>query len=268
MKKLVYPVMLVLFFVFLIGCETEIKEISMVKCRSCGEILEGPDTTIVKGHYNRDKGILTTTEGKIYHLAYYEKVINAIDDSTAVCEKCRKKFKKEAVEYFKKGKREYAKGNWMQAENYFNHAIGVLPNEEKYAEAEKWLEKTKKKWMIVREKEERRELRKWIAEAEKERVIREREEKKQELADRYVESGIRFGIVSSRLRQMRYDLKYRTLSSQIQSKAREISKYVDDVFVPTLDEFGYYLNKYIDKYGIKEARDLAIMNGFIHVFKY
>lgn len=212
MKKLVYPVMLVLFFMFLIGCETKIKEISMVKCRSCGKILEGPDTTIVRGHYNRNKGILTTSEGRKYHLGYYGKgkVIEHVN--RVICEECKKKQKLERM----RGEEEY-----------------------------------------------RRQLAKY----KKRKAKREREEKKQELANRFVESGIRFGIVSSRLRQMRYELKYRTLSSQIQSKAREISKYVDDVYVPALDEFGYYLDRYIEKYGIDEARDLAIKNGFLHLLK-
>ena len=212
MKKLVY--FFLIFFMF-VGCETKIKVISTVKCKSCGKILEGPDTTIVRGTYNRDTGILTTSEGRMYHLKYYGlekgKVIKRVDEM--ICEECKK--------------------------------------EQKLAS-------------IKNEKEYRRQL----TEFKKRKAKKKREKKKQELADRFVESGIRFGIISDMYRQMNYDLKYRTLSSQIQFKANEIDRYTDDVFMPAADEFGYYLNKYIEKYGIKKARDLAIKNGFLHVFKY
>lgn len=215
MKKLAYPFMLILFFMFLIGCDIKVKEISTVKCESCGKILEGPDTTIVRGHYNRDKRILTTSEGRMYHLGYYGKVIENVN--TVVCEECKKK----------------------------------------------------QKLAIIKEKEEYRELRRQLANYKpvyiKTNTKEEREEKKQELADRFVESGIRFAIISDVYREMNYNLKYRTLSSQIQLKARELEKYAENVYLPAARDLEYYLSRYGEKYGILAARDLAIQHGFIRV---
>lgn len=215
MKKLAYPVISLLLFVFLIGCGSiEMKKISIVKCRSCGKILEGPDTTIVRGHYNRDKGILTTSEGRMYHLGYYGKVIENVN--TVVCEECKKK----------------------------------------------------QKLAIIKEKEEYRELRRQLANYKpvyiKTNTKREREKKKQELADRFVECGIRFAIISDVYREMNYNLKHYTLSSQIQLKARELEKYAEDVYLPAANEFSYYLSRYGEKYGAVAVRDLAIQYGFIH----
>lgn len=133
--------MLVLFFMFLIGCDRidEVKKISTVKCKSCGKILEA-DTTIMKGHYNRDKGTLTTSEGRIHHLGYFGPVRKVTNDVTlTLCEECKKDKKKKSLEYFKKGKREYSRGNYTKAKNYFEDAI--MTSIDRYPEADKWLAK-------------------------------------------------------------------------------------------------------------------------------
>lgn len=241
MKRLTVVFMVIVFW--LTGCNRvdELKKVTHTVCSGCGKVF-GADTTVLKGtwykNYQRGggkfrvEGSYTYKDWEIIKLEKGEKVYN--DTIWTDCSVCQKEWE----EYCQKSKAEWEKEH-----------MAMLSKE---AKSKKWRE-------YYQEEERKAKIRR---RKKRERIATE---KKQELANLFVESGIRFATISDVYRQMNYDLKYRTLSSQIQSKADEIARYTENTFLPAADEFGYYLNKYIEKYGIYEARNLAIKNGFLHV---
>ncbi len=77
-----------------------------------------------------------------------------------------------------------------------------------------------------------------------------------------------FREVSRKEKMMSYELKYKTLSSEIETKMEEYKRFAYEEYVPTANDFSRLISEYTDKYGGMALRDLAIKYGFLDLLAH
>lgn len=89
-----------------------------------------------------------------------------------------------------------------------------------------------------------------------------RVEEELHLGKNLIKAAERYRECRSYYNQLEYELRYKTLSTDIPQKAQELKKYLDEKYVPAYIEFGGLVEKYGNKYGAVNLRDFAITNDF------
>ena len=82
-----------------------------------------------------------------------------------------------------------------------------------------------------------------------------------------VEAALKYKAANYEATRREYDLKYRTLSKDIQRKTEELQKYNEKTLLPTVKEFSTLLETYSDIFGAVALRDLAIKYNFLDLLR-
>ncbi|MBA7518342.1 hypothetical protein ES705_10412 [subsurface metagenome] len=82
-----------------------------------------------------------------------------------------------------------------------------------------------------------------------------------------VEAALKYKAVNYEATRREYDLKYRTLSKDIQRKTEELQKYNEKALLPIVKEFSTLLETYSDIFGDVALRDLAIKYNFLDLLR-
>lgn len=82
-----------------------------------------------------------------------------------------------------------------------------------------------------------------------------------------VEAALKYKVANYEATKREYDLKYRTLSKDIQKKAEELQKYNENTLLPLAREFNALLETYNDIFGGVALRDLAIKYNFLNLLR-
>lgn len=90
---------------------------------------------------------------------------------------------------------------------------------------------------------------------------------KAKLEKEIVECAHKFRKVKSKYKSMEYDLKYKTLSSNLNSKAEELQRYAQTEYTPIAYKFSSLLSTYADRNGSAALRDLAVKNDFLDLLR-
>lgn len=82
-----------------------------------------------------------------------------------------------------------------------------------------------------------------------------------------IKAAIVYSLAAKINYNMEYNLKYRTLSHDLQNKTYELQQFVQDTYDPAVQEFSQLASDYADVHGSMALRDLAIKNNFIHLLR-
>lgn len=70
-------------------------------------------------------------------------------------------------------------------------------------------------------------------------------------------------MVKAHYDKIKYELQYRTVSTQMKAKMKELENYTTKVYAPAMQKFGKLAGEYADVAGGVALRDLGIKHGFV-----
>lgn len=88
-----------------------------------------------------------------------------------------------------------------------------------------------------------------------------------ELVSEIVEYAGKFRELQRKYYAMRYEMNYKTPSSEIFTKVSELQRFAEYEYVPVALKFSYLISEYAQKYGGMALRDLAIKHNFLDLLR-
>ena len=158
---------------------------------------------------------------------------------------------------------------WVDSGFSPTEAMAFKANNVSLVDARQLRQKELKQARLQKQKEEK-EARLQKQEKEKqERLQRQEEEKRIRNEPLLIVKAVsEYRLRKAAYDQMNYELKYKTLSNDIQRKSEEIYQYAKETLKPAFENMAYYISEYGKKYGAGALRDLAIKNGFIDLLSH